>query len=145
MKTTLSNRLAEVAKQIAKENNANFVFLVNEEKGIIEGCRNRKTSETYEYDVEKEKFIYNRTKMDNLAGIIEEAIAIVKAESESIEDVEEKTNIEVSVEGFENAIISEDEVSYFIDLRTGLGEAEYPKCDFTLEQAIEDQVNLKIE
>ena len=48
-----------------------------------------------------------------------------------------KTIIEKKVEGFENAIISENEESWFVDLRTGLGEAEYPKCDFTLEQAIE--------
>lgn len=56
-----------------------------------------------------------------------------------------KTNIEKTVEGFENAIICENEESWFVDLRTGLGEAEYPKCDFTLEQAIEDQINMKFE
>lgn len=56
-----------------------------------------------------------------------------------------KTTIEQTVEGFEDAILSESEDSWFVDLRTGLGEAEYPKCDFTLEQAIEDQVNWKME
>lgn len=56
-----------------------------------------------------------------------------------------KTMIETTVKGFENAIISENEESYFIDLRTGMGEAEYPKCDFTLDQAIEDQANIKFE
>lgn len=56
-----------------------------------------------------------------------------------------KTTIEKTVEGFENAIISENEESWFVDLRTGMGEAEYPKCDFTLEQAIEDQINWKME
>lgn len=56
-----------------------------------------------------------------------------------------KTIIEITVEGFENATISEDEESWFIDLGTGLGEAEYPKCDFTLDQAIEDQINWKME
>lgn len=141
MKTSLSNRIAEVAKQIATENGVNFTFFVNEEKGIIEGCRRRKTSETYEYDVENEKFIYNTTKMDNLAGIIEEAISIVKEEIEEAE----KSVIEISVEGFENAIIRENKKSYFVDLRTGMGEAEYPKFDWTLEQAIADQVNYKIE
>lgn len=55
-----------------------------------------------------------------------------------------KTRIEKEVEGFENAIISENEESWFVDLRTGMGEAEYPKCDFTLEQAIEEQVNWKM-
>ena len=56
-----------------------------------------------------------------------------------------KTEIEKTVEGFENAIISENAVSWFVDLRTGLGEAEYLKADFTLEEALEDQVNMNIE
>lgn len=56
-----------------------------------------------------------------------------------------KITIEKIVEGFENAIISESEESWFVDLRTGLGEAEYPKCDYTLDQAIEDQVNWRVE
>lgn len=56
-----------------------------------------------------------------------------------------KTIIEKTVEGFENAIISENEESWFVDLCTGLGEAEYSKCDFTLDQAIEDQINWKME
>lgn len=56
-----------------------------------------------------------------------------------------KTRIDKEVEGFENAIISENEISWFVDLRTGMGEAEYPKCDFTLEQAIEEQVNWKMD
>ena len=60
-------------------------------------------------------------------------------------DLNKKTTIEQTVEGFEDAILSECEDSWFVDLRTGLGEAEYPKCDFTLEQAIEDQVNWKME
>lgn len=56
-----------------------------------------------------------------------------------------KNIIERTVEGCENAIISENEDSWFVDLRTGLGEAEYPKEDFTLDEAIEDQVNWKME
>lgn len=56
-----------------------------------------------------------------------------------------KTIIEKEIEGFSNAVISENEESWFIDLYTGCGEAEYPKCDFTLDQAIEDQKNWKIE
>lgn len=47
-----------------------------------------------------------------------------------------KTIIGKTVEGFENAIISENKESWFVDIRTGLGEAEYPKVIFTLEQAI---------
>lgn len=56
-----------------------------------------------------------------------------------------KTTIDKKVDGFANAVIAETEESYFIDLGTGLGEAEYPKCDFTLDQAIEDQINWKVE
>lgn len=56
-----------------------------------------------------------------------------------------KTIIETTVKGFENAIVSENEVSYFIDLRTGMGEAEYPKDGFTLEEAIAEQVNWTVE
>jgi len=56
-----------------------------------------------------------------------------------------KTIIEKTVENFENAIISENEESYFIDLGTGIGEAEYPKCDFTLDAAIADQIGWTIE
>lgn len=55
-----------------------------------------------------------------------------------------KKIIEKEIEGY-NAIISENEESYFIDLHTGLGEAEYPKKDFSLDQAIDDQVNMKFE
>lgn len=53
-----------------------------------------------------------------------------------------KTTLDFTVDGFENAIISENNESWFVDLRTGMGEAEYPKADFTLEQAIEDQINM---
>ncbi|GCB34606.1 hypothetical protein [Bacteroides faecalis] len=48
-----------------------------------------------------------------------------------------KTIIGKTVEGFENAIISENKESWFVDIRTGLEEAEYPKVIFTLEQIIE--------
>ena len=56
-----------------------------------------------------------------------------------------KTIISIEVENYPNAIIQETETSYIVDLRTGLGEAEYPKADFTLEAAISDQINWTIE
>ncbi len=56
-----------------------------------------------------------------------------------------KTIIEKTIAGYERAIISENEESWFIDLKTGLGEAEYPKESFSLDEAIEDQLNLKFE
>ena len=53
--------------------------------------------------------------------------------------------IDKKIDGYDYAIISENNESYFVDLGTGLGEAEYPKSDFTLDEAIEDQVNMKLE
>lgn len=53
-----------------------------------------------------------------------------------------KTKIEVSIEKFENAVIFEDSENIYIDLKTGLQEAIYPKESFTINEAIEDQVNL---
>ena len=38
-----------------------------------------------------------------------------------------------------NVSIHEDEKYWYIDFNTGLGEGMYPKEDFTLEQAIDDQ------
>lgn len=39
----------------------------------------------------------------------------------------------------------ETEESWFVDCENGLGEAEYPKSQFTLKEAIEDQKNMTIE
>lgn len=41
-----------------------------------------------------------------------------------------------------NAKITEDEEYYFVDLMCGSGVGFYPKVDWTLEAAIEDQENL---
>ena len=38
-----------------------------------------------------------------------------------------------------NVSIHEDEKYWYIDFNTGLGEGMYPKEDFSLEQAIDDQ------
>lgn len=163
METRFTNRIAEVAKEISKTRNENFSFMVNEE-GVIEGCRNRKTSEVYEYSVSKERFILNTVKMGDIEGIIEEAIEIVKGENQIVVEEKEKKSsfeemndwykeltsdesndrnvIELNVEGFENAEITEDDENYYIDLKTGLGEGIYPKNSFSLHEAIEDQVNL---
>lgn len=163
METRFTNRIAEVAKEIAKRENENFSFMVNEE-GVIEGCRNRKTSEVYEYSVSKERFLLNTVKMGDIEGIIEEAIEIVKGENQIVVEEKEKVSaseemnnwykeltsdesiernvIDTNVEGFENAEITEDEENYYIDLRMGFGEGIYPKDSFTIEEAIEDQINL---
>lgn len=36
----------------------------------------------------------------------------------------------------------EDEDNYYVDFNTGLGEGIYPKADWTLDKAIEDQYNI---
>lgn len=41
-----------------------------------------------------------------------------------------------------NVSIREDEKYWYVDFNTGLGEGIYPKEDFTLEKAIEDQSNI---
>lgn len=42
---------------------------------------------------------------------------------------------------YSNAIIMEDENNWFIDLGTGLGFAQYPKSDFTLKEALNNETN----
>lgn len=54
----------------------------------------------------------------------------------------EKQILDVQVEGFENSVISEDSENWYVDLRTGLGEGIYPKDSFSLDEAINDQVNI---
>ena len=56
-----------------------------------------------------------------------------------------KTKIETTIKGYESAEISQDEQNYYIDLRTGLGESIYPKDTYSLEEAIGDAVNMKME
>ena len=50
-----------------------------------------------------------------------------------------KTTVNATIAGFPHAVVTEDESNFYIDLRTGLGVAVYPKSDFTLEQAIENE------
>lgn len=48
---------------------------------------------------------------------------------------------ELNYKGY-NVSVKEDDTYYHIDFNTGLGEAIYPKEDFTLEAALEDQANI---
>lgn len=157
MKSSSANRIAEIAKEIATRNGFNFFFSVRD--NIIEGCRNRKTSETYDYDVENEEFIHNTCKQGNIEGIIAEAIAIVKEEESAkeatpsvpsymeneTEEAPEDALIDVVVEGFPNAIVLEDSNFYSVNLRTGCGAGVYPKTDWTLNEAVKDQLNYTLE
>lgn len=60
-------------------------------------------------------------------------------------ETEIKTAVSNEVKGFSFATIYETASSYLIDLRTGLGEATYPKDQFSVEEAIADQVCSVIE
>lgn len=97
MDTKFTNRIAEVAKEIAKREKWNFSFCVDQE-GLIEGSRNLKTSEVYEFDVKKEYFIMNTTKMGNIEGIMSEAIEIVKNENQIVEKIEKVESTSASEE-----------------------------------------------
>lgn len=58
------------------------------------------------------------------------------------EEAPEEAIIEWYLPEYPNAIIMQDEYFYSVNLRTGLGAGIYPKSDFTLEQAIHDQIHL---
>ena len=68
MKTLNINEIVESAKAIAKDRGENIFFGVR--GNIIEGCRNRKTSEEYEFDVENEESIYDNTREEVATSII---------------------------------------------------------------------------
>ena len=51
------------------------------------------------------------------------------------------TEKQVEYEGY-NVTVSEDSDFYYIDFNTGLGEATYPKEDWTLEKALYDQAHI---
>lgn len=92
MKTLNINEIVEAAKVIAKERDLNIFFGVM--GNIIEGCRNHKTSEEYEFDVEAQEAIYDDTRDEVATSIIFEAIASLKGDDEVIvefEDSEEDT------------------------------------------------------
>lgn len=97
MKTLNINEIVESAKAIAKDRGENIFFGVR--GNIIEGCRNRKTSEEYEFDVENEESIYDNTREEVATSIILEAIDSLKGNDEVIvefEELEETESVETS-------------------------------------------------
>lgn len=48
---------------------------------------------------------------------------------------------EIEYAGY-SVIVKEDAENFYIDFRTGLGEGIYPKSDWTLEAALNDQANI---
>ena len=91
MRTLNINEIVEAAKIIAKEKGENIFFGIR--GNIIEGCRNRKTSEEYEFDVENEEARFDDTKNEIATSIIFEAIDSLRGKDEvSIEFEEEEIN-----------------------------------------------------
>jgi len=58
---------------------------------------------------------------------------------------DEKEVIENAIPGNENSLVMQDEENFYINLNTGIGESIYPKSDFSLEEAIQESINWKIE
>lgn len=50
--------------------------------------------------------------------------------------------IDIQVDGFPNARVHEEDGSYHVDLGNGCGEGIYPTPSWTIDEAINDQVNL---
>ncbi len=92
MKTLNINEIVESAKAIAKERGENIFFSVR--GNIIEGCRNRKTSEEYEFNAEDEEAIYDDTRDEVATSIILEAIDSLKGDDEVVIEFEESEEVE---------------------------------------------------
>jgi hypothetical protein len=56
-----------------------------------------------------------------------------------------KTLVNREVKNYPNAVISEDLSNWYVDLKQGLNEGEYTKIEWTLDEAIEDQINFELE
>lgn len=76
---TTIDEVVEVAKGIAQERGLNISFMIRE--NLIEGCRNLKTSEIYEFDFENQSVIYDKTRDKVASNIILEAIKIKASDS----------------------------------------------------------------
>lgn len=82
------------------------------------------------------------TALDCKLDIVECEIIIPSYMENEMEEAPEEAIVDYYIPEYPNAIIMQDEHFYSVNLRTGLGAGIYPKKDFTLKQAIEDQINL---
>lgn len=134
MKSININEIVEAAQLIAKEKSVNLFFSVR--GNIIEGCRNRKTSEEFEFDVEKEEAIYDTTRDEIATAIIKEAVGSLK-ENEETEDID-YTKIKVP----EDLLDAEGLFKWYND-DIEIEDEEY--CTFTSRcGAYDDKFNLYI-
>lgn len=88
----------------------------------------------------------NRTLSSYFKDYKNGTVSIVCNETdETISEIDVVTPIDTEVKGFQGAKVFETSDNYLIDLRTGLGEAIYSKSQFSLIEAIADQVCSAIE
>lgn len=92
MKTLNINEIVEAAKVIAKEKDVNLLFSVR--GNIIEGCRNLKTSETFEFDVVREVAKYDSTRDEIATTVLYEAIDSLKGDDKIVVEFEECQEVE---------------------------------------------------
>lgn len=65
--------------------------------------------------------------------------------SETVFETEVKTPLTIDLDEYPYAVAFETSTNYILDLKSGMGEAEYPKDQFSLDEAIADQVSMNIE
>lgn len=92
MKTLNINEIVEAAKAIANKKDVNLFLAVR--GNIIEGCRNRKTSEVFEFDVKREVAKYDSTRNEIATTIIYEAIDSLKGDDKIVVEFEEYEEME---------------------------------------------------
>lgn len=94
MATINVNEIAAKVTQIAKAMNENIFFSVR--GSIIEGCRNRKTSEEFEYNANKQYSIFDNTINEVATVVIEKAIEELSNNSKVTVEFEEVDNEETT-------------------------------------------------
>lgn len=88
----------------------------------------------------------NGTEVSYFADYKNGTVSIVCNEtSETVFETEVRTPLTINLDEYPYAVAFETSTNYILDLKTGIGEAEYPKDQFSLDEAIADQVSMNIE
>ena len=96
-------------------------------------------------DVYDAQAIVRKVILDIVENTASEEDVVITIEDNNNESEEETAqHVEFTAEDGRtyDVIVREDEKNWYVDFQTGLGEGIYPKEDFTLEKAIEDQSNI---
>ena len=64
---------------------------------------------------------------------------------ETVFETEVRTPLTIDIDEYPYAVAFETSTSYILDFKTGMGEANYPKSQFSLDEAIADQASMNIE